>query len=512
MRKFLNVAQSVAAICLLGISADAAAQETSPSSFGPASPPYRAGPPIAIVGGQLIDATGAAPKQGFTVLIEGNTITRIAPSEQITIPPRARVIHAEGMTVMPGLINSNGHVSLNPIYPAPATDFPLAELKRRWKEQGKAAADRAYFELMQGVTTLRHTGGSYHPANVEDVKRRIDAGEIAGPRMFFSGGLLMSEPSYRDFVKENHTPAESLDYVRNDWVYRVIGSDKDLEPILSNRYPYWKIYFSSKTYDGTNDYTDAEIQRIVTIAHRHEKKVDVHANNSNAGFKRLLKFDIDSIEHPFATDFLIDETTLQGFARKGIVGISLIGQRTAASDLAKDPNRLSEIQYIMSTSPAEYQTLLTYRDKMLFNKRHPDRGGLPIYQPNESESDMFGQNGPSYRKQVLQGETVRENVRRWLKAGVKLAMGTDGTTFLNFQQNAQEATEMATLVSLGMTPMQAIISATRTGAEVLGMQDRLGTIEEGKLADIILVEGDPLKDITAMRRVVYVVKDGIRFK
>jgi imidazolonepropionase-like amidohydrolase len=71
---------------------------------------------------------------------------------------------------------------------------------------------------------------------------------------------------------------------------------------------------------------------------------------------------------------------------------------------------------------------------------------------------------------------------------------------------------MATLVSLGMTPMQAIISATRTGAEVLGMQDRLGTIEEGKLADIILVEGDHLKDITAMRRVVYVVKDGIRFK
>ncbi|MEX2123127.1 MAG: amidohydrolase family protein [Woeseia sp.] len=446
-------------------------------------------------------------------MIEGRTIQQVASSDKVTIPKNAIVLDASGFTVMPGLINSNGHISLSPLYPGPATDFPLAELQRRWKEMGDGAEERAYIALMQGVTTMRHTGGSYRPANVPAVKKKIDAGEIPGPRLFFSGGLLTSEAAFRSYIKENHTPAESLDYVRNEWVFHVIEDvDRDLQPILSDEFSYWKLRFDDAPFDGKNDFTDAQIERIIEIARKHGKKIDVHANDSNAGFRRLLKFDIDSIEHPFADDYLLDEDILEGYAEKGVIGVSLIVTRTVRSDLARDPNRLSETDFIMSTTPEHYRTLMAYRDKMLFNKRNPDLAGLPIYQPNMSQSDMFGQSGPSLNQQLTQGETVRENVRRWLKAGVRLAMGTDGTTFLNFQQLAPEATEMMTMVKLGMTPMDTIISATRTGAELLGMLDRLGTIESGKLADVIVVEGDPLTDMAAMRRVAFVVKDGIRFK
>jgi imidazolonepropionase-like amidohydrolase len=91
-------------------------------------------------------------------------------------------------------------------------------------------------------------------------------------------------------------------------------------------------------------------------------------------------------------------------------------------------------------------------------------------------------------------------------------MGTDGTTFLNFQQDDAEATEMQAMVEFGMSPIRAIISSTRHGAEALGMLDELGTIEVGKLADVIVVEGDPLEDMSAMKRVAFVIKDGVRFK
>jgi imidazolonepropionase-like amidohydrolase len=103
-------------------------------------------------------------------------------------------------------------------------------------------------------------------------------------------------------------------------------------------------------------------------------------------------------------------------------------------------------------------------------------------------------------------------MRRFIGAGVKFSMGTDAPTFLNFLQDDPNATELAYMVELGMSPMEAIIAGTRNGAEALGMLDLLGTIEEGKIADVIVLDGDPLKSMEAMKRIVIVVKDGIRYK
>jgi len=91
-------------------------------------------------------------------------------------------------------------------------------------------------------------------------------------------------------------------------------------------------------------------------------------------------------------------------------------------------------------------------------------------------------------------------------------MGTDTPAFLDFQQDDPSAIEMRYMTELGMSPMDAIVAATRHGAEMLGMNDKLGTIEAGKLADIILVAGDPIKNIAVMKRVAIVIKDGVRYK
>jgi imidazolonepropionase-like amidohydrolase len=108
--------------------------------------------------------------------------------------------------------------------------------------------------------------------------------------------------------------------------------------------------------------------------------------------------------------------------------------------------------------------------------------------------------------------TSKENMRRFIKAGVKFSMGTDTGAFLDFQQEDPNAMEMMYMVEMGMDPMEVIAASTRYGAEALGMPGQLGTIERGKLADVIVVAGNPLRDMAAMKRVAYVIKGGVRYK
>jgi imidazolonepropionase-like amidohydrolase len=95
---------------------------------------------------------------------------------------------------------------------------------------------------------------------------------------------------------------------------------------------------------------------------------------------------------------------------------------------------------------------------------------------------------------------------------VKFSMGTDTGAFMDFQQEDPNAKELMYMVEMGMDPMRAIEAGTRNGAEALGMLKDLGTLEKGKLADVIVVAGNPLRDMAAMKRVAYVIKGGIRYK
>jgi len=323
----------------------------------------------------------------------------------------------------------------------------------------------------------------------------------------------MSRQHFNHYVKKNRTPPDALHWLEKEFAYFVVDDpSKDLDKLSGPEFNYWKLYLSDEVFDGKNDFTDAQIKYMIDRAHKIGKKIDVHANSTPHGFERLLKFDIDTLEHPFETDFLLDPKLIAGFAKKGVIVDTLLRVRVTGAEHQMDPNRFNSTDYIMSSTPEEYRILMNYRDKMLFNKRNPDHRGLAIYQKRASESDMFGQSGPSYNEQVKARETARENMRRFIQAGVKFSMGTDSTSFLNFQQDDPSAVEMGYMVELGMTPMQSIVASTRNGAEALGMLDQLGTVEPGKIADVIVVAGNPLDDIGAMKNVAVVIKDGIRYK
>ena len=492
---------------------------------GSTQPSYRPERPIAIVGGLLIDATGAPPRHDQTVVIKGDRIVEVGPMERVKVPDGAEVIDAAGMTVMPGLINSNQHIQLNPLYPAPTANLPLAAIKARWEHNWSQQPRRAWVYLMQGITSLRQTSG---PAKqILPVKQAIDRGEIPGPRIFLGGALFMSDEHFASYIKERGTPPDAVEWMRKEFAYNVITDvNRDTDAYLGPEFNYWKLYMADDRWDGRNDFTDDELKFMIDKAHRAGKIIDVHAGGHNDGLRRMLAFDIDTLEHPFYGRELIETDIIEGYVKKGAIIDTLLTVMIVGAQRASDPHRFDETLYTMSMDPREHRILMQYRDRMLQNLRKPNERGLPIYdvsrppdhptitpgQGNAPENMTTTGRGPSVTQQQEQLRTSKENMRRFIKAGAKFAMGTDTGSFLNFQQEDPNANEMMYMVEMGMPPMQAIHASTRNGAEALGLLKDLGTVETGKLADVIVVAGNPLQDMAAMKRVYVVIKGGVRYK
>ena len=157
---------ALAALVLVALGAVAgralqAPQQPGPVAVpeGPRVAPYKPDLPIAIVVGLLIDATGAPPRLDQTVLIVGERIAEIGPMEQVPTPSGAHVIDASGMTVMPGLMDSNQHIVLNPMYSTPDISLPLDQFRKRWEDTWSRMEREAYTFLMQGITGFRQTPG-----------------------------------------------------------------------------------------------------------------------------------------------------------------------------------------------------------------------------------------------------------------------------------------------------------------------------------------------------------------
>ncbi len=179
--------------------------------------------------GTLIDATGAPPRPGSTVLIEGNKIVKVGPASEVAVPEDAQVIDARGMTIMPGLINSNEHVQLNPLYRPPRPICRAASCANAGRAISNQMRRKAFVFLMQGVTSQRQTSGPWK--RLLPIKKEIDAGSTPGPRIFLGGALIMSPQFFKHYTEVNRTPAEALDWLHNDFAYFVVGDPKDLDKL-----------------------------------------------------------------------------------------------------------------------------------------------------------------------------------------------------------------------------------------------------------------------------------------
>jgi len=363
-------------------------------------------------------------------------------------PSGVAVIDLSQKTCLPGLIDTHTHVLLQG--DITAADYDEQLLKQSTEYRTILATVNARRALEYGFTTIRDLeteGAGYADA---DVKKAIENGVIPGPRMQVVTRALDVTGAY-----------PLLGYAPNVPVphgVQVVDGPEEARKAVREQIMHgadWIKVYSDRGYrvrdDGVLDdiptFTLDELRAIVDEAHRERHKVASHAM-ALYGVHNSVEAGVDSIEHG---NYIADED-LKAMVTKGIyyVPTIFVGEYVAAGRAA---------------------------------------AGAPVW--------------------VKMLQIHEETFRRALKAGVKIAFGTDAG---GFDWKVNPAKEFAYMVKWGMTPAQAIRSATVTASELLGMQDKIGTIEPGKLADIVAVAGDPLADVTVLEKVDFVMKGGVVYR
>jgi imidazolonepropionase-like amidohydrolase len=402
----------------------------------------------AIKCGKLIDGKGDKAIENAVIIVEGSTITDVG--KNLSIPSSATVVDLSQSTVLPGLIDCHTHVLLQ----GDITEEDYAEqiLKESIPYRTLRASRACRIALMNGFTTIRdlETEGAMY-ADV-DLKNAVEKGIIDGPRMFVAtrsinttGHYLLSNKSY---AWELHMPKGVQEITGVDEARRAVREQ------ISYGADWIKIYadrgyyqLPDKSYRSSANFTMDEIMAIGDEARVSRKRLAAHAVTRD-GIIPAITAGALSIEHGFG----MDDECMRLMVLKGVYWCPTITVN----------------EWVAEGRAA---------------------AGNPI-------NKMFS-------------ETLPNTFKRALKAGVKIAFGTDVG---GFDWNENEAKEFSYMVKWGMTPMQAIKSATTVAADLLGMKGRLGEISAGVTADIIAVREDPLKDISALERVHFVMKNGKVYK
>ena len=402
----------------------------------------------AIKAGRLIDPHTASVLSDQIILIRDNKIEQVGKG--LAIPADAKVVDLSQMTVLPGLIDCHTHLA-----DAPDEDGdPFLQLKMTAAQTAFASVPNARTFLREGFTTVRDVG-VYRALNDVAMRDAIAHGFIEGPRMYVAGAYITitGGAGAMTGLAPDITLPWDLRYGQADSPWEV---RQRIRQLVHDGADHIKILSSGAVLThGSNpksqEFTPEELQAAVDEASHFGLRVAAHAH-SPEGIKNAIRAGVASIEH--AT--LIDDE-----------GIALAKQH------------------------GTYLDMDIYDEECIQDAGR--RGKIP--------KDFL-------QHDAEMGEVHRQNFRKALNAGVKLSFGTDAGV-CPYDRSVKQ---FAFMVKYGMTPMQAIQSATTSAADLLGHSDILGSIAPGKYADVIAVAGDPLQDISVLEHVQFVMKDGKVYK
>jgi imidazolonepropionase-like amidohydrolase len=359
-----------------------------------------------------------------------------------------KTIDLKTKTVTPGWIDAHVHLSHETNPNGYLEGFQLNDVDYAYR-----SVVFAHKTLMAGFTTVRDAGGKI----VISLKKAINQGLIDGPRIFAAGTPIGSTGShgdptngYRSDLMGDPGPKIGVANGVDECMKAVRQRYKEGSDVI-------KIMATGGVLDvstnGTGaQYTEEEIRVIVQTANDYGLKVMAHAHGAE-GIKRALRAGVISIEH----GTFMDDECIELFKSKGAWYVPTIVAGKSVSDSAKIPNYFPAVVA---------------------------------------------------RKAMEVGPKLQGTFAKAYKAGVKIAFGTDAGVY----QHGKNWLEFGYMIEAGMTPMDAIKAATISAAELLGQKDNLGSIEVGKLADIVAVDGDPLKDPQVFGKVVFVMKNGVVYK
>ena len=405
---------------------------------------------IVLKAARFFDGKSDALVQNAVVIVQGDKI--IDAGSNLPVPSDAQVIDLGDATLSPGFMDAHTHLTAD--FSGNYNERRLQELDLNVSEQAIRATAFARATVEAGFTTVRDLGsrfvGSHEFVDVA-LRNSINKGVIAGPRMLVAtkgigatGGHFDPTNGFRDFLFRRES--DFTDGIAN-------GPDEIRKAVrfeVKNGADVIKAAVSGGVLSlgdevDTPQLTPAEMTALVDESHRLRKKVAVHCHGDQAA-REAIEADVDSIEHG---SFMKPET-LTMMKKKG----TFLTPTLMASE------------WIMGKLD-NYPPALQAKAKAAYRAR----------------SEMF---------------------RNAVKMGIKISFGTDAAVF----PHGQNAKEFKLMVDLSMKPIDALKSATANDAELLGIGQKVGTLEKGKLADIIAMPGDPTSDITATERVTFVMKEG----
>jgi len=419
---------------------------------------------LALVGGMLLTGYEVPPIHRAAILIEDHKIVQAGPVSEVKVPSDATVVDTSGRTMMPGLIEAHGHlITLG--HGSYETWFPWINAHGGDAMLMRVMETAARQLLMAGVTTTVDLGAPLQPSLT--IRDRINKGEVVGTRVLASGPWISRGAGGAmqvGFGGVNiSTPQEAAQQTEK---LAIAGVDH------------------IKAHSGL---TFEDYKAIVDAAHAHRIRVHAHVY-AEQDVRHALEAGVDVLQHvgsagtapPYSPE-LIREIVNAGRP----VVVTAAHRAWVYPDTAAFPERLQDPELKKLFTPEIYNEI---QDSL---KNWP---ALGYFQRTDRE--------------VLYRE---RGVKQFIESGAVMGIGTDSGTPMNFHSEALWR-EIKVHVDMGMTPQRAIAAATRVNAQIIGKGRELGTIEPGKIADIIVVKGNPLFDIVALSNVEVVVKDGTVFK
>ena len=405
---------------------------------------------IVLKAARIFDGKSKALIPNGVVVVQGDKIVDVGSN--VAVPGDAKVIDLGDMTLSPGFMDAHTHLTLD--FSGDFNKRRLEQLDLNVSEQAIRAVGYARTTVEAGFTTVRDVGSRFVSSReFVDVALRnaINKGVIIGPRMLVAtkgigatGGHFDPTGGFRDFLFGREP--DYTDGIANgpDEVRKAVRFE------VKNGADVIKAAVSGGVLSladevDTPQFTPAEMAALVDESHRLRKKVAVHCHGDQAA-REAIEAGVDSIEHG---SFMKPQT------------VALMKQKGTFLT----PTLMAS-EYIMSKID-----------------RYPPTLQAKAREATAARSEMF---------------------RNAVKMGVRISFGTDAAVF----PHGQNAKEFALMMGLGMAAIDALKSATSNDAELLGIAQKVGTLEKGKLADIIAMPGDPTTDITATERVSFVMKEG----
>lgn len=416
-------------------------------------------PVVALTHVRLVDGTGSPAADDRTVVIRDGRIAAVGPSGSTAVPAGARVLELRGHTVLPGFVQLHEHTYLGGI----RNTAPLAS--------------GAFLYLAAGVTTAM-TAGSQQPYDELNLKRSIDAGAIPGPRLLVTGPYL-----------SGGAPRASA--------FRIVSTPEEVRRVVS----YWADEGATwfKVHNGPRWVLEA------AIAAAHARGLRVTGHLCAVSFTEAAEMGIDALQHGFITN------------SEHVPGrqpdVCPPGNMRAQADVEVGSDAVREsIRRIVAAGTPVVSTLGVY-ESFAPGRARLDTAAMALLDPATRAEIEANHAGVAAGGFVVPERLLRKMMeweRAFVAAGGLLGSGSDpwGTGFLPGSGNLRN---YELLVEAGFAPEAAVGIMTLNGARILGEESRIGSVEAGKAADLVVVRGDPVRTPEDIYRVVTVFRDGVGF-